>query len=106
MAIRSLWVGAEDADITRVAVTVTLEDLDGRRLPCAIGPQEGEDLAGLDLQVQAVDRSGGALDLGQPVDVHRCCHGSSQSSARLHRREPVGGHDVHRPVDAWQSAGG
>ena len=41
-------VGAEHADLAGVGAAEALEDLDGRRLAGAVGPEEGEDLAALD----------------------------------------------------------
>jgi hypothetical protein len=37
-------VGAEHADLSGVAAAEALEDLDGRGLAGAVGPEEGEDL--------------------------------------------------------------
>jgi hypothetical protein len=40
-----LGIVAEDAHFARIAFAVTLEDLDGRRLAGAVGPEKPEDLS-------------------------------------------------------------
>ena len=47
-------VEAEYRDLASVGGPMTLEDLDGRRLPGAVGTEQGENLAGFDSQVHAV----------------------------------------------------
>jgi hypothetical protein len=57
----ALGILAEDEHFARVASPVALEDLDGRRLSRAVRPQEREDLARLDAEVEAVE------DLTRPI---------------------------------------
>ena len=49
-AVARARVGAQHAHLARAAPAVALEDLDGRRLARAVGPQEREDLAGARLR--------------------------------------------------------
>ena len=58
-------VVAEDADLAAVAVAEALEDLDGRRLAGAVRAEQGEHLAALDLEVDAVDGVAAAVGLAQ-----------------------------------------
>src|SRR5258705_9292859 len=51
----ALRVVAEHADLTGVAAAVALEDLDGRRLPGAVGAEQAEHLALLDLEIDAAN---------------------------------------------------
>src|SRR5206468_1681131 len=46
---------AEDRDVTVVGREEPLADLDGRRLPRAVRPEESEALSRADLEVEAVD---------------------------------------------------
>ena len=52
----TLRVLAEHADLAAAALAVALEDLDRRRLAGPVGAEEGEDLAGIDLEVDAAHR--------------------------------------------------
>ena len=47
---------AEDADDARVGLVQTLEDLDGRGLAGAVGPEQGKNLSVLHLEVQSGHR--------------------------------------------------
>ena len=60
-----------------VRVAEALEDLDGRRLAGAVRPEEGEDLAALDLEVDAGDRLDLAVALAQPADGDDRLHAAS-----------------------------
>ena len=85
-AIAAGGVDAEHAHVAAVAPAKALEDLDRRRLPGAVGPEEGEDLAAAHVQRQpayrprdVVRRSAPAttrgrsprIALAQPVDLDR-----------------------------------
>ncbi len=61
-------IDAEHADVALGSRPEAFEDLDGRRLPGAVRPEEGEDLAALDLEVDARDRFELAVSLVQPFD--------------------------------------
>ncbi len=50
-----LGVDAEDAGLAGRAVPEPLEDLHGGRLARAVGPEEGEHLAAVHVEVDAVD---------------------------------------------------
>ena len=50
-----LRVGAEHAHVTGVAVAEALGDLDGGRLAGAVRAEQGEALAGADVEVEPVD---------------------------------------------------
>jgi hypothetical protein len=52
------------------------QDADRRRLARAVGPEEPVHLAGLDAQVQPVERAGGTEGLDEAGDVDRGCHDS------------------------------
>ena len=54
-------VDAQDAHLAGAAMPVALEDLDGRRLACAIGAEEGEDFTRHDIQVDPRDRFKAAI---------------------------------------------
>jgi hypothetical protein len=49
----SFGVEPQHQDLTRVAPTVSLQDLDGRRLAGPVRTEQGEDVAVLDPQVYA-----------------------------------------------------
>ena len=49
-------VDAEHADLAVVGRSQALEDLDGRGLAGAVRPEQPEDLARRDIEVDAVDR--------------------------------------------------
>jgi hypothetical protein len=50
------------------ALAIALEDLDGGRLARSVGAEEGEDLAPVDLEVDAADRLDAVVGLGQAAD--------------------------------------
>ena len=64
-------VVAEHADLAGVARAVALEHLDARRLARAVGPQQTEDLAARDREVDPAKRVLGAVRLAQPGDLDR-----------------------------------
>ena len=70
---RSAAAGPRRARCTspRVAGPVPLEDLDGRRLPGAVGTEEREHLAVPDLEVDPAHDLLVAVGLAQPADVDR-----------------------------------
>ena len=70
-AVSVLRVDAQDADLARAPLAIALEDLDRGRLPGAVGPEEREDLAGGDRQVDAADGLVRAVRLAQAADLDR-----------------------------------
>ena len=60
---------AEHGDLARVALAEALEDLDGGRLAGAVGPEEGEHLALVDLEIEAAERFDVAVRLPQSPDL-------------------------------------
>ena len=122
---RGLRVLAEHPDLAGAALAIALEDLDRGRLAGAVGPEEGEDLAGLDLEVDAANGLDSAVGLAQPGRVDRGvraferdevseCRAQSSSTSRCTTRstqvvapgevagDPVG--DRHRAVAAAGAA--
>jgi hypothetical protein len=75
-----LWVVSEHRHDPARARAVALEDLDGRRLPGAVGPEQAEDLAGGDLEVQAPHGLVLAVGLAQVANEDGRC-----GSAHLRR---------------------
>ena len=45
----------QDSDVSGGAFSIALEHLDGGGLPCPVGPEKGDDLAGLDIEVNALN---------------------------------------------------
>src|SRR5665647_1760512 len=86
-------VDAEDADLTGRTVPVPLEDLDRRRLAGPVRTQQGEGLAALDREADAVDRVQGPVVLMKIVDPygHVVCHGSSVAASRPLQQPWTGG---------------
>ena len=68
---RPLGIVAEDAHFAGIAFAVALEDLDGRRLAGAVGPEQPEDLSFLDREVDLPDRLEVAVGLAQAADLDR-----------------------------------
>ena len=62
-------VDAEHGDLAAVGLVEALEDLDRRRLAGAVGPEQAEDLAAADLEVDAVDGLDLAVALAQAGDA-------------------------------------
>ena len=56
-----LRIGTEHADLAAAAVAVPLEDLDRRRLPCAIRAEQGEGLAAVNVEAHAIERDRSAI---------------------------------------------
>ena len=97
-------------DLERIAQRVEAGDLgapagrlgqaeqhqDRRRLARAVGPEDADDLAGADLEIDMVDREVGAVALGQPLgpdDDARPAIARAPSggrSGRRRRRRPAG----------------
>src|SRR5262249_28801532 len=72
----------EDLDLAGGRLVQPLENLDGRRLARAVGPEQAEALADGDLQVDPVDRMNGAVAAGvllpEVLDPNRAiAHGRS-----------------------------
>ena len=59
----------EHADAAGGPQEEALEDLEGRRLAGAVGPQEGEHLAALDGEVDATDRFERSVSLHETCDL-------------------------------------
>jgi hypothetical protein len=51
------------------------EHLDERRLSCSVGTEEGEDAAGLDVQIDPGQREGTAEPLDEAADADQRFHG-------------------------------
>ena len=68
---RPLGIVAEHAHLAGVALAVALEDLDGRRLAGAVGPEQPEDLSFLDREVDLPDRLEVPVGLAQAADLDR-----------------------------------
>ena len=64
-----LQVEAADADRAGGREEQAAHQLEGGRLAGAVGAEEGEQLAGLDVQAQAVHRRLGAVVLGDVVEL-------------------------------------
>ena len=69
-------VQAEDARATAVGAAEPLDDLDGRGLARAVGPEQRDDLAGLDGQGHTVDDGPVAVPLDQAIDLDGRAHGA------------------------------
>ena len=99
LPIRGAGVRAEHPHLTRVACAMALEDLDGGGLPGAVGPEDRDDLAVRDVQVDVADGGQPAVGLAQPADLDGrglVCRGHgwpvpsrSSSSARSSSSESV-----------------
>ena len=77
--LRAARVEAEHRHLARVALPVALQDLDGRRLAGSVRPQQAEDLARGDLEVDPTNRLDAVVRLPQASDRDRR-HGSSISA--------------------------
>ena len=73
--IRGRWIGAEHLHLTRIALSVALQDLDRRRLAGAVRTEQTEDLAGAELEVDALQRFELAIRLGQAANADDRGHG-------------------------------
>src|SRR5690606_1262939 len=85
-----LRVVAEDADLAGIPIAVPLEDLDSGRLTGTVRPEQREDLAGADVEVEAVDRGDIGVRLAQATDPDRVlrCGGSCRHGHHPDRRAP------------------
>ena len=63
-------VEAQDDRLAAVGRAQTLEDLDRRRLARAVRPEQAKDLAGRDIEIDPVDRSGVAVALDEAADAN------------------------------------
>jgi hypothetical protein len=68
-------VCAEDRDLPAAPLAVALQDLDRRGLAGAVRTQEAENLARMNLEVEAAQDLDGAIALAQPL--HRDCRHAS-----------------------------
>ena len=69
---------AEDADLAGVGRAEALQDLDGGGLAGAVGPENGDDLAAVDLEVDAAHDLAVAVGLAQAADAdHRRALGAA-----------------------------
>src|SRR4029077_10174744 len=75
----------EDANVARRRREQTLKDFDGRGLPCSVGAEESEALAGFDLQADAADGFDFSVVGLAQVGALDCCrtHRSILSQASL-----------------------
>ena len=96
-AALSAGVVPEDRDLAAVPVPVALEDLDGRGLAGAVGPEQGEDLSDLDLEVETVHRGDAAVVLREAFDDDggRARHPGSGSGGGTEAEPLEGGRSVH-----------
>src|SRR5262249_51964093 len=76
LAPRACGIEAEDVDASAVALAVTLEDLDRRRLAGAVRAEQSEDLAFVDPEADAADGFMAAVRLAQFLDED-CAHSST-----------------------------
>ncbi len=75
-------VVAQHLDVPAVALAVALEDLHGRRLAGAVGAEQGDALADLDVEVEAVDGRQVAVVLGEAADADRAGHAPTLAPRR------------------------
>src|SRR5262249_27350343 len=83
-----LRVDAEDLDLARIAPAIALEDLDRRRLARSVRPEQPEDLARGDLEVDPAHRLRAAVALAQPAHrdgVHRATSWNAPGANRTSR---------------------
>ena len=88
-------VDAEHGDVSGAAREEAFEDLDGRRLAGAVRAEEGEDLAGGDLEVDAANGLRRSVVLLQPV------HANGDLARRRRRRATGAGPDLAAPAEHW-----
>jgi hypothetical protein len=85
-------VDPEDADFAAIGLAQSLEDLDGRGLARPVRPEESEDLALRDVEVDAVDGLHVAVSLGEATDADdgfgrgRDGHGCGRTGQSFFRR--------------------
>ena len=70
-------VVAEHADLAAVPVPVALEDLDRGCLPRSVRAEQGEDLTGPDIELDAAHSGYARIALDQPADAHRWLFGTA-----------------------------
>ena len=89
LGARVLWVVPEHGHLAGVAPSVALEDLDRRRLAGAVRAEQAEDLALLDVEIDAAHRREIAVGLLQAANGDRlhssstsaCAHGGNGGSS-------------------------
>src|SRR6185295_11809505 len=116
---------AEHAHLAGVRRVQPLEDLDRRGLARAVGPEQAEALAGMDLEIEAVDRDDVVVALDEaanqecravggwgderrehePGNLKRTARGGKRpgSMRLLPRIEPLRGRDRSTRFDPWPS---
>jgi hypothetical protein len=62
---------AQDADAPRIGASITLDDLDGRRLAGPVRPEHGDQLAGCHAERHTVDHGSTVVALDQVLDDDR-----------------------------------
>src|SRR5690349_10995451 len=108
-------------DLAAVGRMDARQDTDQRRLACAVGAKEGVDLAGIDGEIDGVERQRTAEPLGDAANLeHRRggsghCAASSASSRTGLRRMPIPSISISHTspsriqtggVRAWPTPGG
>src|SRR4029434_10934922 len=76
---------AEDLDVPRIGRGEPLEDLDRRRLACAVGSEQAKALAAGDLEIEASDGNDIAVALDEPAAAKRSSHRTSIVSEAVPR---------------------
>src|ERR1700737_413884 len=70
-ARRTPWNSTRDPGTTGCRMEQTTEEPQGGGLACSVRPEEAEDFAGPDPQIQVVDRNdAGRISLGEAVGFH------------------------------------
>ena len=77
LATAAAGVEPEHLGVTAVTRPVALEDLDRRRLPGAVRPEQRDDLARLDLEGDTSQRVASAIALDQTFDANARLHDGS-----------------------------
>src|SRR6185295_8702941 len=79
---------------------------EGRRLPASRGPEQREELAAPDREIEVVDRYRGAEALGDPFEADRFGAGAIAAGGRLDARvggRVVCGHPASPPISTFCS---
>jgi hypothetical protein len=91
-------VDAEHTDVALVARAVALEDLDRRRLPRAVRPEQTEDLPRVHVEVDPPDRLDAVVGLDEAADHDRAVDAAHTGNVLRRGRRPVGWVFVHEHV--------
>jgi hypothetical protein len=70
----TLRILAQDRHLAAAALAIALEDLDRRRLAGAVGAEEREHLACVDVQVDPPDGLDVPVGLAEALDLDHRCH--------------------------------